>query len=289
MEHPRLFVQNFFSTTQFPLNAVTAEEEMTGYPATRVGRGSRHVSNNWQPTTANSATWIQARNKNESGDVARAADMIVLDRGHNLEGVTITLYGSDTGAFGGEETTIFTATIPSSVSSGGSLTAANGVLTPERAWLKAFTSQSFKYWRLSIPAMGADKKPLIVGLYLGPSWAFAQPQDDPFIDETYEISWSERTLDSLWIGAGVPRRRRVLQMRVRLENDAEYTKYRDNVLAHYSKRRPMWVIFDPGNNAERATLFVPRARALIGFGFQEGWPERMGSIEGLEHEPKPEH
>lgn len=285
MAHPRLFVKNFFNALAYTENVVSANEEPAANPASRVGRGSRNPSNFWTPTTANAAAWIQVRNLDGGSGTDRFANMIVIDRVHNLGGETITLYKSNTGAFGGEEVSVFAATIPTVADTDADLAAANGVLTAEGAWLKSFAATSEEYWRLSIPAMGAGLKPEIGGLYLGSSWSFAQHEDLPFQDETYEATWPERTLASLWIGAGEPRSRRILEMTLRLQSAAEYLEYRDQILDHYRKRRPMWVLHDPTNNAERAALFVLPSGQRVGFSETRDWHLRGGQIIGIEHEP----
>ena len=285
MAKPRLLVKNFFNVLAYDENVVSANEEGAANPASRVGRGSRNPSNYWTPTTDNAAAWIQVRNLDGGSGVDRSADMIVIDRVHNLGGETVTLYKSDTGAFGGEEVSVFAATVPTTPDTDADLAAANGVLTAEGAWLKSFAATSEEYWRLSIPAMGADLKPEIGGIYLGPSWNFAQHEDLPFQDETYEASWPERTLASLWVGAGEPRSRRILEMTLRLQNAAEYSNYRDHILDHYRKRRPMWVVHDQTNNAERGALFVLPSGQRIGFMETRDWHLRSGQIIGIEHEP----
>ena len=281
MSKPILLAKNYFNALAYPDNTVSANEETAGAPASRVGRGSRDPANFWTPTTLNAVAWVQVQN-----DSARTADVIVIDRVHNLGGEGVTLKRSTTGAFAGEETTVFSATIPTTESSDADIDAANGVLTPEGAWLKRFTGVSDVYWRVEISAMGAGLKPEIGGLYLGEAWSLAQFEDLPFNDETYEVQFPERTLSSLWIGAGEPRSRRVLEMNLRLQSDAEYTEYRDNILTHYRKRRPMWVVHDPDNNAERGALFVVASGGRVGFMETREWHKRSGIIMGVEHEPK---
>jgi hypothetical protein len=163
---------------------------------------------------------------------------------------------------------------------------ANGVTTPEGAWLKSFTGVSEVYWRLQIEAMGADILPVIGGIWLGESWQLAQHEDLPYQDETYEVQFGERVLSSLWVGAAEPRSRRILEMNLRLQTAAEYTVYRENIMEHYRKRRPMWVVHDPENNAERAALFVIPSGQRVGFMESRDWHNRSGVIIGVEHEPK---
>src|SRR6185503_7462240 len=86
MAEPVLLAENFFNVVQFPSHVIVAEEELAGHEALMVGNGRRHNLNYWTATTNNSDTWIKV-----TCDRIRAANCIVIDRGHNLAGKTIRL------------------------------------------------------------------------------------------------------------------------------------------------------------------------------------------------------
>jgi hypothetical protein len=268
---PRILIENFFSTPQFPGHTVTADQEAAGFGAALVGRGSRLSSNRWEPITANAEHWIRVQ-----CDIARAADMIVVD-GHNLGGKTAILETSNNGT---TFTTVFSAVVPAAP--GGALASANGGASDEIAWLKSFPSASAVYWRLRIPSMGPGLVPKISGIWLGLSWALAQYADRPFGDETYEVSFAEQELETAWIGAGPARRRKVLDLRLRLQSDAEYGNWRA-FFRHWRRRRPAWVVFDPDDVTTAAPFVLRPGRHGLELGTD--WFFRSGILSGVEHEP----
>ncbi|HEX6940890.1 MAG TPA: hypothetical protein VF158_15845, partial [Longimicrobiales bacterium] len=156
----RILAENLFSPAAYPGHVVTASEEPAGTEAFRAGTGRRHaLTNRWTPSTANVEHWIQV-----TADQVRAADMIAIDRGHNLAGVALQLQISDDDFATWE--TVLSFAIPSTAA-GGAQSLDDGALTEEGAYLRRFDLAAASQWRLVIPPMGAGLRPQIVGLYLG--------------------------------------------------------------------------------------------------------------------------
>jgi len=257
MADPAFLVENFYSLTQFIAHVVDAEEEASGRQAFRVANGRRSGSDFWTPTTGNSDTWLRVDNV-----VSRQAATIALDRGHNLPGKTVLLQRS-TDNFAADTTTVFTATIPSATSPDDTaLSDANGVLTPEGAWVKSFTAVSSRYWRLLINAMGAGLKPIVVGLWLGDSWLPGK-LTLPMTDEDDVLVLQETVLGSTgWVGGTLPVRRRQGELVFKLSSIAAYANAAKHIRDNFGLRRPMWIVHDT-SRGERAVLAVRPTEALM--------------------------
>ncbi|HEX7050171.1 MAG TPA: hypothetical protein VF188_08230 [Longimicrobiales bacterium] len=274
---PRSIVlaENLFSAAAYPGHVVMASEEPEGTEAFRVGTGRRHaLTNRWTPDTANAEHWVQV-----TCDQVRAADMLAIDRGHNLAGQTVELRISDDGFTTSETTVSFT--VPSAA--GGAQSLDDGVLTEEGAYLRRFPLAAATQWRLVIPAMGVGLRPQIVGLYLGLSLALP-PLRMPWAEEETDLAFQEVRTAAGWIGAGEIARARVGELRVRLEDYLAYDQARLHLEGHFGRRRPMWIVYDD-RQAERAALAVrPQGRA--GFRFDSGWAYRQQDLVWQEHEPR---
>jgi hypothetical protein len=275
MAKPVLLVENLFSDDQFTGHTVTAESTVTGFEAYKVATGRRSPAEFWKSDTDNQATWVKVQ-----CDKVRAANMVVLDRGHNLKGESFTLECSNDN-FTTTETVIDTITLPSESAPGG-VDELLGVRTEEGAWVKRFGVRAAKYWRVSIPAMGSNKRPNIVGLWLGLSW---EPRafDLPWSDETSETVGSVTVSASGWEGGRLAERR-VGAIGLRMDNYYEYDQARYHVQGLFAAREPMWMLQD-GGQADR-TILVIRPPGRLGFEFREDWWNmRRGNFQWTEHEP----
>ncbi len=177
MADPVFLIENYFSSSQFSTHVVSAIQEAAGKQAFRVGDGRRIQLDHWSSTSLNVEAWIKVDCVS-----TKSATGIALDRGHNLAGKSVVLERSanDSGW-----TNVFTATIPATAATDGDIDDANGITTDEGAWLKRFASVSDRYWRLRIPAMGADLKPEVVGLWVGNTWepgALTLPHQDEYAE-----------------------------------------------------------------------------------------------------------
>lgn len=276
MGKARILAENFFALTAFPGHTVTASQEPAGTEAFRVGTGRRHaLTNRWSPSTANVEHWIQV-----TCDRLRAADMLVIDRGHNLAGKAVELRVSDDD-FATYEVA-FSATLPAGPS-GGAESATSGAWTEEGAYLRRFDLTAGTQWRLVIPAMGAGLRPQIVGLYLGLSWQPGEYLDLPWAEEETELVYAEARSSAGWVGAADLARGRVGELNVRLDDYLAYDFARYHLEGHFGRRRPTWILYDE-DQAERAVLAVrPPGRA--GFRFDRGWGYRQATVSWVEHEP----
>lgn len=275
----RFLSENFYNDLMFPAHTIDALSEETGNQAWRVGTGRRSsVRNAWKPTAFNLEAWIRV-----NCGAAKAADMIVIDRGHNLSGETVVVEADDNASFS-SPTTIFNGTIPTSVTVDDDLSATPGVLTEEGAWMYQFTEVTEQYWRVRIPAMGAGLRPEIIGLYLGKSYEPLYHLDLPFEDDSGEALFDEVVSDTAWSAATRAASRRRGQIRIRLSTDAEYTDARLTIKTRFMQnRRPMWIVFNQ-EQAERAALAM-HARGPYGFVRADGWKPRQAQFEWNEHQP----
>lgn len=281
MGAPQILVENFYNVRQFPSHIIDASEEPGGTEAFRVATGRRTaLTNRWRPATANAQAWIRVR-----CDVSRAADMIALDRGHNLAGVAgVQLQTSTTTDFSAGVTTVASVTIPATASVNGDLSSADGVTTPEGAWLKSFATTSAQNWRLLIPAMGADLRPVVVGLYLGRSY---QPGvlDGPFSDDDLATIAPSHSTAYGYRGGAAPVRQRSGVLRLRLTSDAAYADFERHIRDNFQRGRPAWIVFDAAK-AERAVLAEIPYGEVAGLHTHEAdYAFRSGTIPFIEREP----
>lgn len=278
MGFPVMLVENLYSQTQFASHVLLASEEASRSDVWRVATGRRSPADRWSTQTANVAAWAQVH-----CDQARPADMVALDRGHNLAGVQVLLQSSPDGA---AWTTQVTSTIPSTAGVSGSVDATHGVTTDEGAWVKRFTQATALYWRLWIPAMGAGLVPHVVGLWLGRSWQPAHYLGLPYDDHGQQLLAQETDpTPAGWRGSGPTARVRDGELPIALANDAEYDTVRYHIREHFhARRRPMWILHD-ANRAERAVLAVPPPGRLS-FRYEQGWHSRQAVVPWVEHEPR---
>lgn len=274
---PLFLSENFFNEIQFTGHTVSANEEDAGCQGWRVATGRRLNSRNkWTPVTNNADAWIKV-----ACDQAREADTIVLDRGHNLGGYTIQLQNS---ADDSSYSNVFSLTLPTAAVSGTSLDAATGAQTEEGAWCLRFTGQTKQYWRLYIPAMGANYKPEIVGLYLGLSYEPSYYFDLPLSDESGESYFNDVMSPFAWVASSLAAHRRSGTIYMRLSSDSEYDTARYHIKQNFMEQRRLMWIWHNQENAERAVLARHNA-GQYGFTRQAGWSFRQVTIPWFEHEP----
>lgn len=275
---PRFLAENLFDGTQFRDATVSANEEATGHEAFRVGTRRRTPLNFWTPTTENQDAWVKV--DLGSGN-SEAADMIAIDRGHNLDGETVTLeHSSDDSTW----TQAFSVTMPANEGDNTSLTATNGVKTEEGAWVFAFTSATDRYWRLTVSAMGAGLKPEIRGLYLGESYAPNFHIALPFGYGDVTAQFSEVQGPNVWAGASRVSTRKERTFRLKLKSWAEYhDTARYHIEELFFTGVPMWCVFDV-DYAERAWLAKVQP-GTSGFQRQQGWGFPQSELRAAEHQP----
>ncbi|HEY0019040.1 MAG TPA: hypothetical protein VGC13_22250 [Longimicrobium sp.] len=217
-----------------------------------------------------------------SCDAARAADLVVLDRGHNLGGRRIILEVSNDGF--ATATAVLDLVVPATSGVAGNVDRAAGAATREGAWLKRFPRVSARDWRLRIPAMGAGLRPEIVGLWLGESWQPKLLFDLPWGDSTRQLSFASSESDAGWVGRGSAARVRAGEIGLKLKAEDEYSLAERHIEEGFWMPRPMWIVYDSAA-AERAVLAMPPA-GRNGFSRQGGWSYRQAQIAWVEHEPR---
>jgi hypothetical protein len=275
MPTPLILSENFFNLTQYPDHVVSASEEASGHEAFRVGNGRRSVLDYWTSTSTNTAAYNRV-----VCDRVRAANCIVLDRGHNLAGYTVKLHVSSDFATSTEEA--FSITIPTA-SVSGTVDDPYGVQTEEGAWIYRFPLRAGLGWQVYVPAMGVGLKPDIVGIYLGLAWT-PPTFDMPWSEDDDELGGMESESDAGWMGSIRSWNRRSGSLKLRLDSIMDYDRARLNLQGFYRQRSPTWLVHDQ-NQADRA-LCVIRPKGTQGFRIDRDWfSKRQAEIQYVEHEP----
>lgn len=276
---PRLLVKNFFSRRIYPLHVLTPSAasgagEIAGNEFGRVGDGCRDPFDFWTNATANT----EVRGQVDCA-IARDADMLVIDRGHNLAGKQVLLERSpDASAW----TTVLDVTIPSS-SAPGTLDDSNGVVARDGAWLRHFSTATNRYWRVRIPAMGAGLRPQVVGIWLGPSWAPGY-LDVPLAPDSHEIGGQEGATQAGWAIRSGLWVRRYGHVGLRLPLVADYDTALDHIQYQFGLNRPMWLVHDDARG-DHAVLAVPPLGRLEIAQRRPGWFYPWVEFDWIEHEP----
>ena len=279
MGRPRFLSENFFNTVQFSGHTVSGNQETAGNEAFRVGTSRRSSLNFWTPTSTNATAYVQA-----ACDRVRVADMLVLDRGHNLAGKTVSLILSNQSSFAAS-TTLWSFTVPTRSQYGSRLNGPPGAYTEEGAWLYRWVTAAAKYWRFQVSAMGSGLKPKIVGLNLGLSYRPTRAPTLPWDDESRQLDFQQVQSDTLWVGSNRKSQRRVFgPWAMRMRDDNEYTKVRRHIHELYWRGEFMWVVPDE-DQAERALLAFAEP-GVYSAGFDGEYPQRTLVLSGSEHQPK---
>lgn len=244
----RFLSRSLFDTELFPDHVLSSEDVVTGYEVERVANGRRSAGDYCIPTmTANSATYIQVE-----CDQPRGADMLVIDREHNLvDDIDVSVEISDD-----EYTTsevLVTAAVPSVSLPDSVLDGMSCVRTWENALVYLFDFEVAKFWRVNFAAMGAGLVPHLTGVWLGQSWAPTKAaRFSGYDDEAGTATAPTFETSFMWRSYGPMVRRSAPQMAFGLRHETEWSELRPHVDAYLSGH-PMWVIPDV-DRAERAML-----------------------------------
>src|SRR5260370_2457307 len=178
---PLLLADSLASVLQDPSQPLVGSAEPVGFEAFRVADGRRSQFDYWQPGVTNVDAFLTI-----TCDQARGANCLVLDRGHNLAGKMINLFGSQDNF--ATQVTVLSVTVPTAggqiagVVSGGSVVG-GGATTEEGACLITFPAAGHTYWRVCVPPHGARPPPdgggPSVGLALPPAAAYPPPRRRP--------------------------------------------------------------------------------------------------------------
>src|SRR5262245_58127444 len=269
----RLLVDNFFNLRVYPSHALTSNENSDN--TYFVGAARRTAFDAWTSTTPNLDAWNKAR-----ADQQRAADMVIIDRGHNLAGKTVKVQASDDDFTSTED--VFNAALPVSAGAG-ALTDTYGVLTPEGAWIKRFDVRWAHDWRAFYNAMGTGLKPLIPGLWLGLSWSPGFPYR-PHSPDGSQLIVEEFESDQGWLGRGKPTKRRQGMLRFKFDT-LMAAEAADWHIQQIASGRPFWVIADEQRADLACLAALPRSQ--FGAVLEPGWYYPALEIPFLELDPAP--
>lgn len=273
MGSPLILVDNLYSVGQYPDHVVSANAEAAGHEAFRLGNGRRSLLDYATPTTANTIAWWKVR-----CDRVRAANCVVLDRGHNLAGRSVLLQVSQDDFTTFE--TIATVTLPAATAPG-AIDDPSGVRTEEGAWILRYPLRAGADWRLYVPAV-VDFIPQVVGLYLGLAWApdyFVRPMDD----EGTALIVAETQSETGWVGRGSRTRRRQGVIRYEFRDLFEYEEVARYHLQLHADGAPTWLVFDDAA-AQRACCAI-RTAGFFGVPFPTEYGFRTTDMDWMEHEP----
>jgi hypothetical protein len=281
MDRPVFLGDNLFSQTQYPLHVITADEEPeepVGHAAALVANGRRHGLNFATATTANDPWFLKA-----VFDQVRGADMLALDRGHNLAGKQVKLEFSDDDFVTSIQVAV-DCTIPSTHGTG-SLDDAHGVVTEEGAWLKRFPFRAGAACRVYIPAMGAGLRPQIVGLWVGVSYS-PEHLFRPSAPDNDFMLVEESVLPSGWRSKGRAAYPRQGAIRLRMSDFFAYERARYHLQFVFGRSWPTWIIHDE-DQADRALLADRAGGTELGLVREAGagWAYPQGAIAYVEREP----
>lgn len=277
---PCFLMENWGSLVQFPGITLTGNEELATHEAYHVADGRRDPSDYWSAITPNTVSYL-----NYALDRSRLADMVALDRGHNLAGQVISLLCSNDNFATSE--TVFSCTLPAVAQPGGDIDDPLGAVTEEGAWLKRFSPRAALYWRFQIGAMGANLVPNIVGFWLGkafyPSGLGDWMLNLPVSPDGGSLVGLESTSEAGWVGRGIQTPRKEGSIPLRLVTEFNYDLARYHLEAGFGMGRPMWIIFDD-NLSERAFLAI-RPQPPFGFRREQTWYFPQALVPYQEHEP----
>lgn len=271
-----LLVDNLFSVAQYPDHTLTAEEEASGFEVEKVQNGRRRADDHWEPTTANSASWIKVQ-----CDRPRAANCLIFDRGHNWDGLTasVEISGDDSTY----QTALSSVTVPANPAPGRPDTP-DGVHTMEGAWIKTFDLDAALYWRIALGAGGAGVVPQLVGVWLGLALE-VDYLDLPSSPNRSSVVVDAQVNQAGWAGSHPTGRPRGGTVDFKVQHFGALGWLRLHLEENFGQPgRPMWIVHDQ----DAAHLAVLGVRRGDPFGIEQTqqWVRGMVSIPWREHDPR---
>lgn len=197
----------------------------------------------WTPTTTNADRYVQV----DCG-ASTAATCLILDRGHNLAGKTVTLQCANVADFSSITATPVSGAVPSSA--GGLPTDSTGCRTAEGVVWWTFSSVASRYWRLTVSAGGAGYAPQITGLYLGVAYRFPEFLSAP---AAYDYRSNVRYKKNEISEGGVRVKSRPLvfdelDLAIEIE-DADYAAWHTEITRLLRYNHPWWFCLDDSTTA----------------------------------------
>jgi hypothetical protein len=265
---PVLLVDNLFNRALYRSHTLDASSQAAGREAWRVGTGRRGATNSWKTDGSEEVSFIEV-----GCDEERSADLIVLDRGHNLTGKRIVLTA--------DAVEVLDLSIPSAALSESSIDDGVGVVTGEGAWLRRFEPAAGVDWRLTIHG---DQTCEIRGLYLGSAWQLPHFLDLPYYPHSHDVRFDTFVTDAGWMGRGPVARPRTGVLNIKLHTDASLALAEDTV-DRFTSGRPMWIVHAPAA-ARRDTVLADSPTGEAGFHRQGGWYYGQAAVRWIEREPE---
>lgn len=251
MAKPILLSQNVYDATvlnpTFVVDNMSADDA-PDHEAFRIADNLRDLTW-WTPIGANAERSLRTNTLS----TGTQADILILDRGHNLQGKAVVLEGANVADFSVVFTLPVSSTIPATA--GGLASDANGCLTPEGVWWKTFSVASAQYWRLRIPAMGAGISPIVTSLHLGKSYRLPEYLDAPgAYDYRRKYSFKRNELSEAGVrGKSRPRRFDEMDLHFSLES-TDYAAFEAEVTRLLDYGQPWWACVDDGDAAGCALM-----------------------------------
>ena len=267
--------ENFFNEVLFTGHTLTASSSAANHPAWHVGTGRRQPAQNyWTPSSTGADSWIAVQ-----CDVSRSADMLAIDRAHNLAGQTVRLQTSADGVVWGD---LISFVVPSTLNANADLD--SGAATEEGAFVRRFTATAALHWRVFVDSMGAGNRPKIMGLHLGTSFSPANSLVKPFSHGEYELTHTETTSPHGHTAAGTIAQKRRGSFRIECVDRSEWAVARLHIDQRFLRRRPTWLVLDDAE-AEKALLAV-HPTGVAGFKVEGQWSEYQGEFSYAELGPR---
>jgi hypothetical protein len=264
---------NLFDRLQYPGHVGSADETAANFEWWHVADWRRQFGDRWQPTTANVAHYLQVL-----CNIPRAADFLVLDRGHNWATRTLNLQASGDSFTVGSGIADLVGAIALPTIPGGNLAGGVGAVTSEGAWAKTFGVTMNQGWRVAFAAGGAGVIPQVVGCWLGKAW---QPTSFLLNHPAQDRVWSTtrtRTRSAYgWQGSSRPVRFRTGTLRIQAADELDYDMIEWQVLDLYARGFPAWICHDKVDGS-RDLMLVSCPDTTLDWGTRQGY-KRRGLIE----------
>lgn len=245
---PVLLLDNFCdAVTQYPSAVLTVPSARVGYEVDRVA-DYRRERTSWQASAAATAHNVDI---DLGAGVAKPADVLYFDRGHNLAGTTVTVYYSDNGS---SYTSAFSSVVPVVGTLGGDPTTGFCVAEEGAAYRLFTITGAHRYWRITL-AQASTFLPVVPGIILG-----AKLQLLGF-SATFDEDAGERTQEAATSKAGYRGAEKTYAWRT-LELDLRYvgaTEYDNSIRAArellFERNEPAVIVMDYGTHPERAWMY----------------------------------
>lgn len=245
---PTLLLDNLADTVQqYPLGTLTASSERPGYEVDRIA-DYRRERTSWQASAAATAHQIDI---DLGAGVSRAVDSLYLDRGHNLNGTTVSVYSS---ADGSAYTSAVARAVPAAGTLGGDPTTGVCVTEEGAAYLFFPLTAAHRYWRISV-AQASTFQAVVPGVILGKKLQLIN-FSATFDEDQGERTQPTQTATAGYRGTDTTYAWRLIELDLRYVGGPEYDASIRAARALLFERNAPWVcVMDYGNYPERAWMY----------------------------------